>query len=783
MIFFDTETIGLHGFPVLIQYAYDDAPVELYNVWLNPIDETLELIEDFCRHEGGVCGFNLAFDWFHLCKTYTVFRLLRDRDTLPIHQIDEIVRLEKEGCNGPCLKPVTACDLMMIARRGHYQSTMNRNDIYIKKVPAPIAKQLASILDQQIPMSDIYFANKSDPKKRWQVVDITDDLGDVNPDFKDVVLRFQPSSALKALAVDALGINEDKILKFININPPSFRNVTELGYAPFNYGDKGWAFWCWNDAFFWEKNERARRYAEDDVIYTRDLYKFFDSPEPGDVDSVLTCMVAAIRWRGFKINVDQLQALRDDAQAKIEALSFNVNSPAVCKKYLSQVMSDLEYGMMRTDGKVSTGKVILEEIAKWTMDNPCDLCGGLGVDAKTQDECPECKGKGMIASEERHPAAIRAQEILDARAAMKEIELYDKLLFAGRFHASFKVIGALSSRMSGADGLNAQGIKRAKHVRECFQLADDGYALSGGDFESFEISIMDAAYGDPKMHQELVTSAENDSDATLKIHTLWGNRYFFPKLTPEQIVKSKKDAKTPWEDLYTRSKNGVFAVCYFGEGHTLVTRVGIPEDIAEEAFHRILKDYPVFADKRKDVLDMFCSMRQPGGIGSKVEWHVPSDYIESLLGFRRYFTLENQICKVLFELAENPPKPWLALKMKVVRRDRMQTASGACRSALFASAFAIQASNMRAAGNHRIQSTGADITKRLQAELWTLQPAGIQGFKVMPMNVHDEVMCPMIPSLQDEAQQLVYKFVDGYKPLIPLIRIDWKKDLTSWAGK
>ena len=47
-------------------------------------------------------------------------------------------------------------------------------------------------------------------------------------------------------------------------------------------------------------------------------------------------------------------------------------------------------------------------------------------------------------------------------------------------------------------------------------------------------------------------------------------------------------------------------------------------------------------------------MRQPGGIGSKVEWHEPADFVESMLGFRRYFTLENRICKTLFDLADDP---------------------------------------------------------------------------------------------------------------------------------
>src|SRR5262249_20295005 len=102
--------------------------------------------------------------------------------------------------------------------------------------------------------------------------------------------------------------------------------------------------------------------------------------------------------------------------------------------------------------------------------------------------CEVCDGRKTV----RHPASRRAQEVLDARMAEKEIELYDKLIQAGRFHASFKIIGTLSSRMAGADKLNPQGVKKTKEVRKRFPLAPDGYQLCGGDFQSFEVVLADA---------------------------------------------------------------------------------------------------------------------------------------------------------------------------------------------------------------------------------------------------------------------------------------------------
>lgn len=173
-------------------------------------------------------------------------------------------------------------------------------------------------------------------------------------------------------------------------------------------------------------------------------------------------------------------------------------------------------------------------------------------------------------------------------------------------------------------------------------------------------------------------------------------------------------------------------------------------------------------------------MRQPGGIGTRVEWHEPADKIESLLGFARYFTLENRICKSLFQLSNKVPEGWKYVRVKVVRRDREQTASGACQSALYAAAFGLQGANMRAAANHVIQSTGAGITKRTQRRIWDIQPAGVATWHVAPINIHDEVMVVHKPELADTIAECVAETVESYREVVPLIAMDWAQDLKSW---
>ena len=155
-------------------------------------------------------------------------------------------------------------------------------------------------------------------------------------------------------------------------------------------------------------------------------------------------------------------------------------------------------------------------------------------------------------------------------------------------------------------------------------------------------------------------------------------------------------------------------------------------------------------------------MTQPGGIGTKVVWKDPADYAETMLGFRRYFTLENRICKELFKLANNLPAHWRncgtivrrekrteggkvvpyayvamislekgvevnrvvahtrrvleGIEVKVVRRDRVQTAGGAVSQRSYGAAFSMQAANMRAAANHEIQVAGCRDHKARSAE-------------------------------------------------------------------
>ncbi len=847
-LYLDSETCGLHSMPVLLQYAVNDGPIQMYDIWKEPVGQTLQLMDGwwkFC-----IVGFNLSFDVFQLAKLYTIWRLLPSH-WIPEDHIEEIAELEMDGRDGPAIKFAGSLDLMMISRTNEFQSLMARKDIYIRKVPTALAYALSEELEKRIELDGIYFARKKDPEApRWAVLDKLTAEGEYDEVFKDVVLRFAPAGGLKFLAEYAMGFTPK--FKYEDVEPPKSWYPIELGYAPFakaiSSREKNWEVWSWDkkkecDTLrgqawpariklfidHWADNADAREYAYDDIVYTRALDEYFKFPEINDDDSVLSTMVPVVRWRGFEIDEPAMTDLKKVAQAKVDASPVNQNKPNEIRAYMKAAMDDLEYEFGtggdedadREAGDVisgSTKKSILESVREWevTEDEECTKCEGGG--------CPRCNDSGFLKASTppcdegmgNHPAAYRAKEILDIKIAAKEVELYNKLLKAGRFHASFIVVGTKSSRMSGSGGgLNSQGIKATKEVRCCFPLAWEGFTLCGGDFDSFEVTLADAVYNDPALRRDLITKikcpychgtkkchkcdgtgkvegktckeckgsckceeCDDDCMTRQKIHGLFAMSIFPGNSYPDIIASSGTE-----NDMYLKGKSGVFAMMYGGTWEALVRNLGVKEENAKQAFENFDKAYPGVGKARERTFDTFCSMRQPGGVGTQVVWKEPKDYVESFLGFKRYFTLENRICRALFELAQSPPKGWRNHVVKVWRRERVQTAGGAVASALYGAAFGLQQANMRAAANHEIQSPGGQITKKAQRAIWDLQPVGVHELVVAPMNIHDEVMVVTKPEYVPQVTEKVREVVESYRPQVPLIGMTWNEAQANWAEK
>lgn len=556
----DSETCGLFGPIVLFQWGEGfDGPIHLYSPFKREIRETLDLLRWLTSKR--ILGFNLAFDWFKVQQAWTTLALLGKRVGLsekPINHIDAYALCEPEARDGPCLKPLGAMDLMLHARKGPWQNLMARDPIIVRRVPIGIAPLVLRELEARINLPNIFFAKRKpkpgeDPNAKWRIKRIKKIDGD-DPDFVNIELDFNPSSALKALATHELNLDPLTTLVYSQVEVDRRFLPEEHGVAPFalSVGKPGKWEGAWPDVVelhsnHWEYNTLAREYATKDIVYPRALYDKWGRPPFDDNDSILACLAGSTRWKGFSVNLPGIGKLKAQAQEKMKLAP---RSPSEVMTYLQEKLDPMEQLVLKDKhtGNLTTKKIVLEEIRKLKS---CSMC----LSGQEHEDC--------ILKE--HEAAARANLVLGSRQGKKEEEVYEKLEMAKRFHVSVNVIGARSSRQSGGQvtegkkikksgGLNPQGINKKKVVREQFPLAfteeimtalsgamlgeykdqwdkvserylrearglsqrglhtDEwaelgypilGEKLVGGDFDKFEVCIADAYYLDPQLRIDL----------------------------------------------------------------------------------------------------------------------------------------------------------------------------------------------------------------------------------------------------------------------------------------
>lgn len=718
MIWFDTESVGFVGPTTLIQWARDDGEIHLHNVFDQPVSATLRLLEMFCQEPVG--GFNIAHDWFHVTRAHAVLRRLDP--SKPPTVAGWFKSLRPAVLDSYCLKPPAALDLMLFARKGPMQSLMERDDIRIRRVPAMLAEPLCEELTSRLRLPAIYFSRREDGAA-WAVEKDPDD-----PEFPGVYLKFGANGGLKSLAKHVLGVEtvDYPVPSEFKPDQPTWDLFRELPTRLVNF-----------HIAFWRANKIALRYAAQDVELLRGLHQAWGCPPPGDDDSELAICVGASRWRGWPIDIPFIEGLLK------ESLEEASGTPTDWRPVLAE--------LRRLAGPAVAATI--EDTTAETLDTLAKVAAG-------------------------SPLGDFAARVVRARSAEKRADVLKKLLAQQRAHFDFKVIGALSGRSAGAGGINAQGIERGK-LRQAFLLADPPEDGEGGDFKGFEVTIADAVYDDPALRADL--RAGKSIHATFGAD-MYGLDPLSIKLTDVNAEEREPDElNRGWEgDLYNPSKHGVFSMIYGAQAERVASVMRLELDETAAGLRRFFDRFPMVEKGMERDQAAFCSMTQPGGIGSRVIWKDPADYAESLLGFRRYFTLENTLCKLLFQLAQHAPPSFKVFDkcgMKVKRRDRFQTPGGAVNSALYGAAFQIQARNMRAARNHRIQATGAHITKALQRAVWDEQPSGVQPWVARPYNVHDEVVAATRKPLTDVANSVVERF----RAVVPLLAIGWKTNLKHWG--
>jgi len=753
-IFYDTESIGFFSPTVLIQYAIGDGDIALHDIFKKPVRETIDLIEMLL--ENNLVGFNLSHDFFHLSRTYGVFKMLPQLKPPKILDIADLED-EDEAHDKYCLKPSGSLDLMLYGRKNELQATMNQKDIILRKVPRVLAEQLITELEKEVIIPPIYFARR-DGKHTWKVKELEEGTGHeitpeefvmirekkenapkIDKDFVNIRLSFAPSTGLKNIAKYILNAETDTIDNMLPFKKPEeYSWYPSAGY---------WIDVASEHINGWSRDKRRRKYAKDDVVHTRNLYKYFGSPSCfDDSDSALANMVGALHWKGYKIDIPLAKKQLQEEQLIVEPIKKKVsfNAPRKVREYILEACNPIEEAFV-VDSK--------EETLKNLSENGSD------------------------------EVRKRCLDVLKARRSDKKINVLKKLIVARRLYATYKVLGTKSNRMSGGSmggsgkggSINPQGIGKKDGLRKVFTLKDNSMELSSGDFDGFEVSIADAVYNDGNLRKDLLSGKS--------IHALWGASLF--KMDYDEVKATDGIPANEPNGFYARAKNSFFAQLYGAQTPKIAEITNLTEEEVFEAKKDFEEKYVGIMKAREDLYEMFEAMHQPNGIGTAIIWREPEEYAESFLGFRRYFNMEFSVVKALYDIANNPTEEMkrVGQLIKVKRRDRIQTGYGALQSSVYASAFNLQAGVIRAAQNHMIQSPGGQITKELQYKIWELQPQGVNDWVVMPMNIHDEVQLPHKPEVREKVKKIVNKFVESYKDLIPMIGMTWKTNLNSWGDK
>lgn len=777
MFFMDTESIGFYGPTVLIQWAIDDGPIQIHNIFQRPAYETIRLIELMCEHT--VVGYNLSHDSFHINRTYGVLKQLvpsRIPSVMDIHDWENDSRCHDEYC----VKPKNCIDYLVLGKKGPFQSVLKQKDIVLRKVPKALSELILARLKSDVEIPDIYFkGNKQIRGANWRIIDLVKHsdgsiseetnptalecarvAGTLDNDFVNIRLSFNPSAALKNIIEHITG---EECITIEELRP--FKKPEEYSYFP--------TLGTWIDVADehiqgWSSDAERITYAKNDIEYLRILQKYFEKQNIDltnsngtdiiDSDSNLAWAIGCNYWRGFAIDLPKIkqQRLKIDLElSEWEDIQFN--SPKWVLNYLHQAATPLERQAIN-DTKSDTLRAIADDL-----------------DFQAED------GNPILVE--------RCNLILKLRHLFKERDLYVKLLAAKRLYVQFKVIGTKSNRMSGGGesftssrgAINPQGIKKDPLVRSCFPLAHMDMILSGGDFDGFEVSIAEAEYNDPELRKDLLSGK--------KIHGLFAEAMYSKPygLDYDQILLGKDLSENDPNGHYGRGKRAFFGRLYGAQNQKLMTVLWLEEEQIIEGLNRFFTRYKGVKESQDKVYADHQALVQEGGIGTKIIWKKPKQYVESFLGFKRYFNLEYSICKTLFNMAQNLSETFAVQTLRsarVVRRDRVQTVGGAAQSAIYAAAFNIQSQIMRSAVNHKIQSPGGQITKELQFEIWDkFQPSGCHEWYVMLFNVHDELMVPHIESLSGSIKDTVNSFLERMKSKIPLISMQWKTNLEHWGMK
>lgn len=727
-IYVDTESISFVAPTMLIQYGTNSDNIILHEIFREKTIDTLNLIQRLM--DATTIFYNASHDAFHLTKTFNILLNL-DKNTFP--EPEEYLNVERKlDTFQYILKPKGCVDLLLNVRK-EFQYTMKTHPLRIK-VPKKVAEEFKEILEEKFKtLPPIIFA-KYEGKPYIRTIEIKEDgfsqvspeekskLAEgkldfkIHPDWVYLKIEFKPSAKLKDVMKYVFG----KEVKQLDLN---IKRPESLQYSPHT---SDWLSHFYMHKSLWQYNEHQRSYAREDVLYLMELDKFFAYPN-SNYESELSFAFGSQHCIGYDVDVKEVKKqLRNNLKSELKirrsnnCSQVNINSATQVKKFLLKDLDD-EY------------TILIPNTSKETFKNLIEM-----------EDLPDVLSKKLKA-------------IKDLRRICIEQRLLKRLNSSKKLYCVFKTMGTRTGREAGGDSLtnsgdkiNPQGIPKGE-LRKLFTF---GSKAQGGDFSQFEIAIFAACYNDPKINELLMSGK--------KIHGIWAEFLF--GVPYNEVMKGQDEPNS----LYNIAKKAFFAMLYGAQTAKIAYITSLPIEQVKAAFEKFYNEFTKVAEAQKALEAQF-------NIFKDYKFHNTLNYVETFLGFRRSFWLEIEIERILISLLNKEFKGNIRNKKGV-----LITTGQAVNSGIYSEIHQLESHMQRIAGNFKIQSPGAQMTKILQGRLNSLNSIGFihKDFYCMTFNAHDELI--VTGPRFEETKQVVEDFINEYKIKVPFLKMKWKQ-IKNWS--
>ncbi len=750
-LFLDTESVGLVGNTKLIQYSVENGPVHLiplYEGWQRDreiIGQLHPLMDLLDNPRTVLVAFNAAHDLFHLyrVKHQLIGKLLdsRERPVLPF--ACKVLDLYVPAVQHSPLAPFA------------FQKSKSKSIARVRRIPAVALDRVVPVISDHL--------QRAIPEGLPLSVGIHQCAG--QPHLKTVSWTIDARLSLKGL-MKAYGLPTIQIESVW----PLPEKGTEATWLPYpQEGVHGEverqceAVMRNPDAGFW-------RYAELDIWYLKVLYEKLGRPEP-DHHSTCTHVVGYTRYYGFDLDQRTLQDTENFYADRVRAIEqrlagIDLNSP---KQRLE--------ALRRVDPLIaSSAKKVLQ------------------VAIATERPCAEL-AEAMMGYGPARQRLLQVQKVRQSKT--------------GRAHPSLRVMGTRTGRMAGEAGLNWQGIGQAELVdlpveetekenAEWDEGVDEGVeqeyekeagqelnlverkakvgirqaimAKAVGDWSQFEVALAAGIYPDAAMDEDLRLGNDMHCMTASLMHPAARKM----GLTHDDLVRAVAAGDKQAIKMRKQSKAGSFGIQYWAAAPKLAEVFGISLPEAQDALDNYYKRYHGFAAFRKQIETSVLTADVESWDSQSVGRMAHS--IEDITGYKMNWAFEADVANILWQLGGKGIRTGLTGTVLRTSQKGMQTVDGAIKSALLGGALAIQQAAARQMGNAKVQASGANINKILQARIW-------ETARIPSLQIHDEEIFPAHPNYDYQKILAAKDEVEGtYKVQIPHLKFDIH-ETEVWADK